>query len=68
MDVRARQGDTVDLLCWRHLGRTAGVVEQTYALNPGLAELGATLPAGTLVALAPAAPSIPTTQTVQLWD
>lgn len=43
MRVHAMQGDTVDLLCWRHLGSTAGLVERTYLLNPGLAELGAVL-------------------------
>ena len=35
--VRTQQGDTVDQLCLRHLGQTAGVTEATYALNPGLA-------------------------------
>lgn len=40
MRVHAMQGDTVDLLCWRHLGSTAGLVERTYLLNPGLAERG----------------------------
>lgn len=68
MEVRALQGDTVDLLCWRHLGRTTGVVEQTYAMNPGLAALGPTLPTGTLVTLPGAEQSPATTRTVQLWD
>lgn len=64
--VRARQNDTVDQLCWRHLGRTAGVVEATLAGNPGLASHGAHLPAGLEVKLVapPAAPR----QLVQLWD
>lgn len=68
MQVRANQGDTVDQLCWRHLGRCAGVTEQTLALNPGLAELGTHLPAGTPVTL-PDLTATPTpTSTVQLWD
>lgn len=65
--VHAVQGDTIDMLCWRHYGRTAGVVEQVLATNPGLAKLGPILPHGTAVTL----PDIPTqTQrtTVQLWD
>jgi phage tail protein X len=71
MDVRARQGDTVDQLCRRHLGSTAGgVVEATYELNPGLAELGPVLPEGTAVTLATPSTTTPTTSsnTVSLWD
>lgn len=69
MQVRTQQGDTVDLLCHRHLGRTAGgVVERTYALNPGLAHLGAVLPAGHAVTLAKPNESTATTTTVNLWD
>jgi phage tail protein X len=58
--VTAMQGDTVDELCFRHLGTTAGgVVESTYSMNFGLAELGPVLPAGTQVEL----PEKPVTQT-----
>ena len=67
MQVRSQQGDTVDQLCWRHLGRTEAVVEAMLEINPGLAALGAVLPAGTLVTL-PTAPITPTRPTVQLWD
>lgn len=65
--VHAAQGDTLDALCWRHYGRTAGVVEQVLDANPGLAALGPILPHGTAVQL----PDITTQQqrqTVQLWD
>lgn len=61
------QGDTVDALCWRHLGRTQGVVEATLKLNPGLADMGLVLPTGTSVKLARPASS-KTKTTVQLWD
>ena len=27
MNVQAQQNDTIDLLCWRYYGRTAGVTE-----------------------------------------
>jgi phage tail protein X len=67
MQVRTIQGDTVDLLCWRHLRRTQGVVEATLRLNPGLADLGRILPAGIIVELAqPAAASA--RAVVKLWD
>lgn len=70
MRVHAMQGDTLDLLCHRHLGATAGLVEKTLELNRGLADLGPVLPHGTAVVL----PDLATAQTpavralVQLWD
>jgi phage tail protein X len=67
--IRARQGDTVDAICWRELGTTADVVAQVFELNRGLASLGPILPEGTLVTLpersAATAPILPT---LQLWD
>ena len=68
MIVRARQGDTVDALCWRHYGRTDGTVEAVLEANPGMAEMGVVLPVGTpvhLPALATVADSKPL---VQLFD
>ncbi|WP_168400641.1 tail protein X [Erwinia amylovora] len=38
MKVKAVQGDTVDLVCWRHYGTTQGVTEQVLAANPGLSQ------------------------------
>ncbi|MEW6166068.1 MAG: tail protein X [Pseudomonadota bacterium] len=67
MKVVAHQGDTLDLLCRRHLGATAGVTEAVLAMNPGLAALGPILPMGTSVAL-PDAPPAAATKIVQLWD
>ena len=66
--VQAQQGDTVDMLCLRHLGTTAGVTEATYALNPGFAALGPALPLGLRVTLPdpPTAPTAP--KTISLWD
>lgn len=66
MLARAMQGDTLDLLCWRTLGRT-DIVEATFALNPGLAGHGPVLPTGLLVALARSAATA-TRPTVNLWD
>lgn len=71
MQVRTVQGDTIDLLCWRHLGRTAGVTEQTIQLNPPLLEQGPLLPAGLTVTLPEIAASVATVQrdnTIKLWD
>jgi phage tail protein X len=69
MQVNARQGDTLDLLCWRHLGTTAAVVEQAYDLNQGLADAGPILAEGTVITLPdPPATSTPIRATVNLWD
>lgn len=66
--VIAHQGDTLDTLCWRHLG-TTDPVESALEVNPGLAALGPILPEGTAVTL-PAAESIapPAKTIIQLWD
>lgn len=66
--IRAHQGDTLDAICWRYYGRTAGVVEQVLEANPGLASLGPVLPIGTEVSM-PAAPVQATQRdVVNLWD
>lgn len=69
MKVRAIEGDTLDLICWRELGRTAGVVEAALEANPGLADLGPILTMGTPVILPDGAIAAPETRDiVQLWD
>lgn len=69
MQIRAKQGDTLDLLCWRHLGTTVGVVEQALELNAGLAKQQAVLPQGCLVNLPePVASPTKTQHLIQLWD
>ncbi|WP_034176947.1 tail protein X, partial [Burkholderia ambifaria] len=46
MMVHALQGETVDGLCWRVLGRTRGVVEAVLDLNRDLAQYGPVPPQG----------------------
>lgn len=65
--VRALQGDTVDAICWRVYGRTAGLTEAVLEANPGLADLGPVIPQSHLVTLPAQAPQ-PQRQTVNLWD
>lgn len=68
MLVRTLQNDTVDAVCWRHLGTTRDVVEQTLELNPGLAEHGTVLPHGLLIEL-PERQNAPAPKpTTSLWD
>ena len=66
-----KDGDVVDLICYRHYGRTADVTEAVLAANPGLAELGPVLDAGIEITL----PDFGTPEakpaeieTVRLWD
>jgi len=66
--VRAQQNDTVDALCWRHYGRTAGVTEAVLEANPGLADHGPTSPQGLAVKMPETQTAAPQRQMVNLWD
>lgn len=66
--VRTQQNDSVDALCWRHYGRTAGVTEAVLAANPGLADHGPLLPQGLVVNMPEAQASAPQRQMVNLWN
>ncbi|MBR7777363.1 tail protein X [Undibacterium rugosum] len=68
MQVIAQQNDTLDLICWRHLGSTSGSVEQALKLNPGIADLGAVLPMGLSVILPAQPPKASTLTMINLWD
>lgn len=65
----AMAGETLDALCWRTLGSTAGVTEAALALNPGLAASGPQLAEGAEILLPEPATLAPRTrETVQLWN
>jgi len=66
--VTALADEPVDSLVWRAVGESAGRVEAVLEANPGLAELGATLPEGTVVDVALPATPIPDAPLVQLWS
>ncbi|MAY70792.1 MAG: phage tail protein [Halomonas sp.] len=66
--VRTLQDETLDGLCYRILGRTGSVTEQTLELNQGLAELGPLLPQGLLITLPNERQAAPLrADTLQLW-
>lgn len=66
--IRAQQGDTLDLICWRRYGRTAGITEAVLEANPGLADLGPIIPHGHLITLPDTLPQAKQTSVVNLWD
>ncbi|MGR2709555.1 phage tail protein [Pseudomonas sp. IB20] len=66
--IRTNQNETVDALCWRFYGRTAGVTETVLEANPGLADHGPILPQGLVVNMPEAQTSAPQRQMVQLWN
>ena len=66
--IRAMQGDTLDQICWRKYGRTAGVTEAVLKANPGLADLGPIIPHGRLITLPDDVPQLKQQATVNLWD
>lgn len=62
------QGDTVDWVCFKYYGSTAGrVVEQVFEANTGLADMGPVLPIGVQIILPEITP-IPEINEVRLWD
>lgn len=63
-----RQGETVDLVCWRHYGRTREVTEAVLAANRGLAALGPILPFATVIVLPIFAARATARKLVSLWD
>ena len=65
--VYALQGDTLDSVCYRYYGYTAGVVEQVLEANPHLADFPV-LPMGTAVTMPVILTPQPQTALVQLWD
>ncbi|NWB91598.1 tail protein X [Pseudomonas agarici] len=66
--VHAFQNDTVDALCWRYYGRTAGVTEAVLEANQGLADYGPVLPQGLPVQMPEDQNSAAQRQMVNLWD
>ena len=66
---RSVEGDTVDLIAFRHYGDEA-LAPAIFDANPGLADLGPILPPGTLVRL-PDPESLPPPEApapIRLWS
>lgn len=64
-----KQGEMLDLICFRFYGRSGQVTEAVLAANPGLAALGPILPFGTRILLPdPPAEKTVARPLVSLWD
>ncbi|MEL6477609.1 MAG: tail protein X [Pseudomonadota bacterium] len=64
---RTIEGDVVDQICFRIYGTSSGTTEALLEANPGLADRGATLPAGLELVLPPP-PQTPVRRAIRLWD
>lgn len=67
LTIRSEDGDTVDLIAWRHYGSKPGSAEAILEANQNLADYGVTLPAGLEITL-PDLVEADTSTTVNLWD
>ncbi len=64
-----RQGDVVDDIVYRHYGAlNPAMLRLVFEANSGLADRGAVLPAGVVIALPEIQQPAATTTTVSLWD
>jgi phage tail protein X len=68
MQVVASQGDTLDEICFRVYGKTAGITEAVLAANHRLADLGPMIPMGTVIKLPNVSPPESKKTIIQLWD
>jgi len=67
--VRTIAGDTANLLLYRETGRSDDQAEELlWQANPGLAEHGASLPAGVTVRLPELPDNPPQSATITAWD
>lgn len=66
--LTALQGDTLDLLIWRDAGLGTADLARVMDANPGIADFGPILPAGTTVII-PSKDRAPKQRPIlQLWD
>ncbi|KZN58801.1 tail protein X [Pseudoalteromonas luteoviolacea] len=62
-----RDGDCLDLICFRHYGRSSGLVERVLEANYGLAELGPIYPENIEIFL-PDLPKPKVRKEINIWE
>jgi len=63
---QTRDGDMLDMICYRHYGRQSEAVEAVLEANRGLADKGPVFAAGLIIDLP--ALSTPEAKVIQIWD
>lgn len=63
-----KQGETVDIACWNHYGRTRDAVEAVLDANPDLSLLDVVLPLGTTIVMPDLELSTAAAPLISLWD
>lgn len=67
--VRSIAGDTVNILLYRTIGRSDDEAEEAlWALNPGLADFGPSLPAGVQVVMPEITEKPSASKAISVWD
>lgn len=64
----AKDGETLDYICWKYYGKTNGIVEQVLKANRHLAELPAILKAGTQINLPDIEDKKQSNNKIKLWQ
>lgn len=62
------EGDTLDMICWKHYGQQSGAVEAVLEANRGLADLGPVLPINTSIILPDLTAPASKEQPIRLWS
>lgn len=68
MHVTSIDGDMLDLMIWRAIGRTSGALEAVLEANPRAAALPQILPAGIVITIPPEAEQQPAPKSFKLWE
>ena len=68
VNYRTSAGDTVDEICFKHYGTTAGTVEAVLEANQNLADHGIILDAGISIVLPEITVEEGRVERVSLWD
>lgn len=63
----SKQGDTLDLVCYKYYQQQTDVIEQVLAVNQHLVDLPMILPVGTIINLPTTIVNKQTSKRVALW-
>lgn len=67
MIYQTKDGETLDMICWRHYGQCSGFVEKVLMINRHLENFSAVLPAGIKIKL-PTIEKPKSNQKIKMWQ